>query len=265
MRVELHLQSRKLSIGCFVMALGGGIGTQLTSFLPSYTRLLEWGGVTLFVVGVLVSTAAIIKVTFSFGRVYPSWRSDCIASSLRSALPESRISLLQTSFPNAAELFPLLKDQLLVNGKHFKIRVLLSHPYSNKGKSVIAARVRLRDQSESHHELEVVDHIKQFEKLKSDVDAAWFSSRDKAKLSLEIRLYDHLPFGPQYHIGEDKSFIGFFVSKNSSVHAPMLYLRPSHGRPWQVFREDFEHAWKCSVPYESQPKPNNSSKRDAVT
>ena len=250
MEVRRAPRGLQLAVGGLLLALGAGVGAQLPDVLPAYTGSLHWVGIVLFAAGALLSAYAFVDVSLSAGRVYSVWREDLIQRALRNAAPTSTIRVLQTSFPNAAALIPLLKELLVSDNKRFKIHLLLVNPFTDAGKSVIAARMRLRDQGADHHRLEIEDHIEQFLKMKAEVDAAWKETRDHAKLSLEIRLYDHLPFGPQFHIGNE-TFVGFFVAKHSSIRAPMLRLRKTHGKAWELFREDFSAAWKAAAPHKS--------------
>jgi hypothetical protein len=246
-------RGKALAVGGLLLAVGAGVGAQLPDALPAYTNALHWAGIALFAAGALLSAYAFLDLSLSSGQVYPLWREDLIHDALRNAPPTSTIRLLQTSFPNAADLIPLLKELLIADRKRFKIHVLLANPFTAPGKEVIAARMRLRDQGPEHHRLEIEDHIEQLLRMKAEVDKAW-EGRDHAKLSLEIRLYDHLPFGPQFHIGKE-SFIGFFVAKHSSIRAPMLRLRKTHGKTWELFRDDFACAWRAAVPYDAASAP----------
>lgn len=248
MEVRRTPKGTQLAAGGLLLAVGAGVGAQLPDAMPSYTDLLHWAGIALFAAGALLSAYAFVDIPLSNGRLYPIWREDVIQRAMRNAAPLSTISLLQTSFPTAANLVPLLKELLISDKKRFKIRLLLANPFTTAGQSVIAARMRLRDQGADRHKLEIQDQIEQFLKMKAEVDTTWERTRDHARLSLDIRLYDHLPFGPQFHVG-DESFIGFFVAKHSSIRAPMLRLRKAHGKTWALFREDFAAAWKAAQPY----------------
>ena len=102
-------------------------------------------------------------------------------------------------------MIPYLK-KLLMNDKRFKLRILMTHPVSDAGQRIIQGRVRFRDEAAEFHTQEIKSQLDQFVNLKTEVDKDWEKTQDGAKLDLQVRLYEHLPFGPQVHIGEERSY-----------------------------------------------------------
>jgi len=248
MNVCFQFDTKRLTIGGLLIAIGRGIDSAGPYYFPEYDHIGHDIGLVLFVLGIFITITGLI--TYNSGaRIYPSWRSDLICKTIRSADANSTISLLQTSFPNANELLPLLQHLLVDGGKAFKLRILVANPHSDDGWAIVKARVYLRDQEASHHAGEIVDQLGPFKSLKIKVDKAWQQHRNGAKLDLQIRVYEHLPFGPQYHIGEKQSFIGFFICDKSSINAPMLRVGPNSHEIWNVFRHDFEAAWDGAAAY----------------
>lgn len=249
MIIRQVFKERRLLIGGAVIALGAGVSAQLPEVFHSHADSLHWAGIILFALGTLLSAYTFLDLSFSDARFYNVWDQRLVNKALRSASPTSTVRALQTSFPNAAELVPLLKELLTSGEKQFKIHVLLANPYTAGGQSVIEARMRLRDQDFPDHLREIEGQLHQLVAMKRAVDDHWAESRDHAKLTLEIRLYDHLPFGPQFHV-DDEIFVGFFVAKHSSVLAPMVRIRKSNDQVWKLFHDDFEAAWTGAVAYD---------------
>jgi len=246
-RLKSAFKERRTIVGGLLFAFGA-FGPQLAEVFTGEGLQLRWAGIVVAAAGAIVTLSAFLEFSPSKGSVYDKWDQNLVNATLTKAPAQATINILQTSFPNAAELLPQLRELLLSRDKRFKIRLALANPFTAEGKAIIAARVRLRKQGPEEHRSEILDHIRQFEKLKQDVDADWAGSRDNAKLNLEIKLYDHLPFGPQFHIGDD-IFVGFFVSNESSIVAPMVSFRKGGGRGWQVFHDDFEAVWRSAAPH----------------
>lgn len=249
MKVAVHFNGIVFAIGAFLMALGAALGTQIAELASSpWKERLGWSGFAVLVVGIITSIAGVIRFSLAIGKIHASWGTKQVLQEIAKAGPSATVSLLQTSFPDAATVFPKIKS-LLKKGGTFKLRILMPHPTSAMGLAVINARVKLRDEGSDFHRREIESQIRQLIQLKTDIDLAWEKTRDHAKLDLQIRLYEHFPFGPQVHVGDKKSFVGFFLSSKSSVHAPMIELSPGDDPVWSVFREDFEIAWAAAEPY----------------
>lgn len=136
----------------------------------------------------------------------------------------------------------------------FHLRVMIVDPHDEGVIDILAARVKLRGINRAKAVGEVTSSLENLCGLKRNVDAAMRSSARNGDspdvVDLQIRLYDFLPFGPIYKIGEEVIFVGFYLGHVSSVHGPMIEVRKeSCPDLWQVFEDDFRRGWDASTPY----------------
>ena len=172
------------------------------------------------------------------------WDYDAVYEAMAKADPHSTISILQTSIPDATRLIAHLERLLINESKRFQVRIMLID-YSN-ATELIAARMRLRLETPAHHIGEVQANIEQLVTMKGRVDSAWRVARNRETLDLEIRLYNFLPFGSHYQIGNDVIFIGLFWNTTSSINGPMIKVTKNEPTLWQPFEKQFSAGWDKS-------------------
>lgn len=93
--------------------------------------------------------------------------------------------------------------------------------------------------------------LRRFEGMKTKIPLNVKTKR-KVQVDLDVRLYDHMPFGPIYQIGDEIMYVGFFVNFETSSDAPMLEIRNTPGnRWWRQFEREFSEAWAVARRYEA--------------
>lgn len=241
-----HLSVRRdpviLTVGGVILALGAGIRT----FLPP--DAYGWSGpltALMFLVGIVLEIVGIVSITRAGAVMLDTWDSSRIYRAMSRADPTTTISILQTSIPDVTKLMGEIEHQLIDDGKHFKLRVLLLH--YETGAEVAKGRVRLRRETAADHLHEIKTNISELIAMKKRVDDAWAEPRDGATLKLEIRLYDFLPFGSHYQVGQDVIYSGLFWNTHSSVNGPMIRVTGTQSPIWKTFEHQFEEGWKHAV------------------
>jgi hypothetical protein len=248
MQVRIEPSWNLVALAGGLATIGGGAWGLGAGRAPPWEDVLRYGGGFLFWAGALTFALSFIRVEVAGEVLLPKWNQAAVEDALRAAAPDAAVWLLQTSFPVMNQLITTLHSLLVDGGKRFHLRILMANPTSENGKHVIAARMRLREQAPAAHEIEIESQIDQFIKMKTDVDAERGHGVGVGPLDMEIRLYDHLAYGPQVHVGEDVAFVGFFFATCSSVNAPMLQVTKGNREALQQFRKDFEKSWARSVP-----------------
>lgn len=239
-KIEYKISSIRLSIGsiivaiaCGVLAFGSKIGLQEFSLIF---------GISLFLGGIIVSLAGIFKIIPRY-KLYDKWDDNFIRRVIEKAPQDATIRILQTWIPDKEILCPFLKE-LLKEDKKFNIELLLMDHQSD---FLLKSRTALRTEDHEHAEQQIKDTIKQFMLMEDEVNKVWERKRNGAKVNFKIELYDFLPFGPIYQIGEEYLFIGFYINFASSATGPMLIIRNNESKLWKLFNEHLVKACDTSM------------------
>lgn len=259
-----HLSVRRdpviLTVGGVVLGLGAGIRT----FLPP--EAFWWSGpltAVMFVIGVGLEILGLVSITRAGAVMLDSWDSSRIYRAMSHADPSSTVSILQTSIPDVTKLMGEIERQLIDDGKHFKLRVLLLN--YKTASEVAKARVRLRRETAADHLHEIETNINELIAMKKRVDEAWAEPRDGATVKLEIRLYDFLPFGSHYQVGQDVIYSGLFWNTTSSVNGPMIRVTGTRSTIWKTFEHQFEEGWRHAVAHFPAGEPATVPYRPVAT
>jgi hypothetical protein len=189
-------------------------------------------------------------------RVFEVWKKSYhhINETLEKAPEDATIRIIQTWLPDLEEFIVDIKNLLTEteNHKRFKFQVLLiDHDDCN----LLNARVKHRTETCESAIKKIQESISQFVKLKDDVDKAWEKEwiesgkrgstlTRKPELELEICLYNFLPFGSYYQIGDKVMFVGFYLNHCSSIHGPMVKINDTAKSAWQRFENHFTIGWE---------------------
>jgi hypothetical protein len=245
--VSFRFDAVRVTLGGALLSVGAGV-TELVGDL----RLV--GGV-LFVLGVVVTTAGLVRIAERRVVIHDQWSTRRVIEALKRAPPDATVRILQTWFPEE-EFADCLCDLLVHEGKRFDLQVLLlrAHDARSRKSDLLSARVRLRGTDRSKAIREIGETLDMLVNLKRSVDEVWRAQgadgRKPKVLDLEVRLYEFMPFGPIYQIGGDVMFVGFFLNYDTSAAGPMLEVRKAdQHRIWRKFEQDFERGWRDAAPY----------------
>ena len=129
------------------------------------------------------------------------------------------------------------------------------NPEEEGPNDVLTARVKLRGIERSKAANDIAHSRDSLLRLKKDVDKKLSelarAGRGRAEtMDLEIRLYDFMPFGPIYKIGEQVMFIGLYVNDTSSIFGPMIEIRQSRSPElWHDLERSLSNGWDASPTY----------------
>lgn len=241
--LAFRFHPRLLTLGGVVISVGTG--------LVGFTSDLALPGAILFAVGLVLTLLGLFTVEPRSVIVHGQWSLDRIKEALHRAPPDATIQILQTWIPDE-EFIDCLRELFIHDDKRFDLRVLLlGADKSADADDLLAARVRLRDTGRDTGAQEIHLTLQRLTRLKRTVDLAWKEAAGRrAKtptLDMEIRLYDFLPFGPIYCIGDDVMFVGFYINYDTSNAAPMLEVRRTpNSRVWRTFERNFDEGWEHS-------------------
>lgn len=244
---SFRFEMARVTIGVAIITLAG----VTFEFLPS-TRIFA---TVMTCLGVLLTADGL--VTFARWKVFVhhQWSLQRVLQELARAPDRAVVQILQTWFPEE-NFVPSLQRLYLQDGKRFHLQVMLVNPHNEGAIDVLAARVKLRkgwDRAKAAGD--VTTALDNICRLKRHVDNTLRRSSSNGghhpdSVDLEVRLYDFLPFGPVYKIGDEVMFIGFYLNHASSVHGPMIEIRKKRCPDlWNLFEEDLNHGWSDSTPY----------------
>ncbi|GAB3984368.1 hypothetical protein [Plantactinospora veratri] len=193
--------------------------------------------------------------------MHDRWDYGRIHKALEKAPEDAVIRIQQTWFPEE-NFVAALCGLYLQQHKRFALRVLLMDPGEklDPPPDLLAARVRLRGISATASAEKIRSTMADLVRLKQmvhdDQSGTPGSGRRVGEVDLEIRLYDFLPFGPIYQIGDEVMFVGFYVNHGTSSAGPMLEIR-NNGRStlWRQFTQNFDYGWRASQVRRHHPAP----------
>jgi hypothetical protein len=244
-RFSFRFEPVRVTIGSVIMTLAAG----LFGFFPN-TRIAA--GIC-FAIGILLTLHGFLTLGKSGAIIHQHWSLRRIIQALHNAPERATIQILQTWFPEE-NFVTTLEHLYRVKKKQFRLRVMIVDPHDEGVIDILGARVKLRGINRARAVGEVTASLENLCALKRAVDAAARSSPRNGDspdvVDLQIRLYDFLPFGPIYKIGEEVIFAGLYLGHVSSVHGPMIEVRKeSCPDLWQVFEDDLRRGWEGSTPY----------------
>jgi hypothetical protein len=253
-RFSFRFEVVRVTIGGVIISLAG----VLFELSPA-TRIIA---IIMICLGLLLAGDGL--VTFSRWKVtvHHQWSLEKVLRELARAPERASIEILQTWFPE--ENFVTSLERLYMHeGKRFRLQVMLVNPQDEGAIDVLAARVKVRQIDRAKAAQDVHMALDNICRLKRNVDSALRRSPGNDSrpdtVDLEVRLYDFLPFGPVYKIGDEVIFVGFYLNHASSVHGPMLEIRKSRCPDlWHEFEEDLKQGWTASTPYFPARTPRTS-------
>jgi hypothetical protein len=219
----------------------------LFGFLPG-TRIIM---APFFLLGALLTTNGLVTLTKGGIIVRNEWSWPKVKRAMERAPETATVQILQTWFPEE-DFFHCLKHLYRDVGKRFHLRIMLMNPNRQGVTDVLTARLKLRhiERAKAAREInQEIDHLCAFKKeIEETVFRAARSSGYSETVDLEIRLYDFLPFGPIYRIGEEVIFVGLYLNYTSSVAGPMLEIRKNRSPDlWRILEDEFDKGWDVST------------------
>lgn len=210
-------------------------------------------------------------------RVFEVWKKSChqIYEALEKAPEDATIRIIQTWLPDLEDFIEDIEYLFTEHHKRFKFQILLIDHNKDDNKDqdkcdddnhfdLLSARIKYRKETHKNAIKKIADSISQFKNLKEYVEEEWikYGKKDKPlSLNLEIGLYDFLPFGPFYQIGDKVMFVGFYLNYCSSVNAPMVKIHSKAETAWYRFDKHFTFGWENSrkiYPPETKNKKTES-------
>lgn len=246
---SFRFEIARVTIGVAIVTLAG----VLFEFSPR-TRTIV---IIMVCLGLVLFADGLVTFSRSKVTVHHQWSLERVLKELARAPDRANVQILQTWFPE--ENFVTSLERLyLRDGKRFPLQVMLVNPADNGPADVLAARVKLRKINRAKAAGDVTTALDNICRLKVNVDSALARSCPNGghpeTVDLEVRLYDFLPFGPLYKIGDEVMYVGFYLNHASSVHGPMIEIRKKRCPDlWHVFEEDLNRGWADSAPYFPAP------------
>ncbi|AVT39270.1 hypothetical protein [Plantactinospora sp. BB1] len=252
-RIRLRFASVRFALGAALLSVSAGVARLETTSSAASSALFAAGLMTLATgVASIESRSVVVHDRWDYGRIHRA---------LEKAPEDAVIRIQQTWFPEE-NFVAALCNLYLQQHKRFALRVLLMDPGEERDPppDLLAARVRLRGISATASAEKIRSTMADLVRLKQmvhdDQSGLPGSGRRAGEVDLEIRLYDFLPFGPIYQIGDEVMFVGFYVNHGTSSAGPMLEIRNS-GRTalWRQFAQNFDYGWRASQPRRHHPAP----------
>ncbi len=244
-KVSFRFEIARVTIGVAIITLAG----VLFEFSPA-TRIIA---IIMTCFGLPLAADGLVTFGRSKVVVHHQWSLQKLLRELAHAPERATIQILQTWFPEE-NFVTSLEHLYLQDGKRFHLQVMLVNPHTEGAIDVLAARVKLRKINRAKAAGDVTTALDNICRLKRNVDGALrrasVNGGHPDTVDLEVRLYDFLPFGPIYKIGDEVMFVGFYLNHASSVHGPMIEIRKKRCPDlWHVFEEDLNRGWIDSTPY----------------
>jgi len=232
----------------------GGLGMSAGPGLFVFDPGLQIAAVAIFTLGVVLAATGLVALSPRRAIVHVQWSQERLLKAMARAPEAAIVEILQTWIPEE-DFIDRLRHLYIDDGKRFHLRVMLMNPEEEGPNDVLAARVKLRGIERSKAANDIAHSRDSLLRLKKDVDKKLSelarAGRGRAEtMDLEIRLYDFMPFGPIYKIGEQVMFIGLYVNDTSSIFGPMIEIRQSRSPElWHDLERSLSNGWDASPTY----------------
>jgi hypothetical protein len=241
--IRVRFNGTLFGIGTGVSGVGAGVAELVSQ--------LTFLGGFLFVVGLPVMIAGLVERRQRPVIVHDRWDTRRVCDAMRHASDDAVIRIRQTWVPDES-FINTVRELLVDDGKRFKLDVLLIDPTggdSARPSPLLSARVKLRDDLTAEQAVgEVRSTLRRFGAMEGGLTNP--KSQRRVNVDIDIRLYDSMPFGPIYRVGDDVMFVGFFICFETSEDGPMLEIRNTpRNRWWRQFDREFDEAWSAAKPY----------------
>jgi hypothetical protein len=218
--------------------MGAGVG--IAHFLPE----LNFGGL-IFGVGVVITFFGFFALPRSPAEFFEEWsaaEADQLYKAIKEAETGTTLRIQQTWWADREKIIPHL-EEVLRSGRRLTLQALLLDTDPDDGgrdtdehhPDVLAARVKLRWATCAKATGWVQDTVRDLKRLRANASPG--------RLDLQIRVYDFLPFGPLYQVGESTIFVGFYLNDRSSINGPMVKITDRESYCWKTFRHQFDTGW----------------------
>lgn len=228
MRIESIGRDRGMAISGYLIGVSGAIAALVP---PGVTKNI------VVALGFALGCLAFIRFRVSAVKWWPIWDRQRIVQLVRAAPSGSSIRIIQTWLGDRESLVPVLREEIIAKKKKFSIQVLLMNP---RRKALLDARALLRRETTAEIRANIQNTVSAFAAFSAELADA---KADSNGSSVEVRFFDHIPFGPYFEVG-DKMLLGFYLSNESSQFAPMVEVQTKDCRESKVFRESFQLAWE---------------------
>jgi hypothetical protein len=229
----------------------GGVAVAIGAGLPSLVPDLRVAAIIVFFLGIALTLSGLITVGPRGVIFHAQWSQGKILNSLSKAPADSIIWILQTWIPEE-DFADYLQRMYRDEGKRFELQIMLMDPTPQGDNDVLAARVKLRWIERAKAAENINDTINRLVRLKGELEATLNNAPRSRKLTetvdLTIKLYDFMPFGPVYKIGENVMYIGFYLNNSSSIAGPMIEIRRIRSpKLWRIFEQNLLNGWDASI------------------
>lgn len=239
----------------------GGIVMTVAAGLFEFASGTRYVAAAFFCCGILLVAGGLVRFGKSRVIVHHEWSLQRVLKALARAPERATVQILQTWFPEE-NFLTSLERLYLHEGKRFHLHVMLMNPEgdgADQVNDVLAARVKLRKISQAKAASDVTTALNNLYQLKRSVDSSLRQVAGNGvhpeSVDLQVRLYDFLPFGPIYKIGDEVMFVGLYLNHVSSVHGPMIEVRKKKCQDlWDLFEEDLSRGWADSTVYSPSRK-----------
>lgn len=232
----------------------GGLGMSAGPSLYALDSGLHVEAVVIFALGVLLAVTGLVALSPRQAIVHVEWSQKRLIKALGNAPEAAVVEILQTWIPEE-DFIDRLRKLYIADGKRFHMKVLLMDPAEGNTNDVLSARVKLRGIDRSKASGDIAHTRDSLLRLKRDVDKKFDelakAGRGRAeRMDIEIRLYDFMPFGPIYKIGEDVIFFGLYLNDTSSIFGPMIEVRKARSPElWRDLERNLSNGWDASSTY----------------
>ena len=232
----------------------GGLGMSAGSGLFVFDPGLRIASAAIFGLGLLLAVTGLVDLSPGRAIVHVEWSQKRLLQAMSSAAEAATLEILQTWIPEE-DFIDRLRHFYINGNKRFHMKVLLMNPAEGGPNDVLAARVKLRGIERSKAAHDIAHTRDSLLRLKRDVDKKLAelarAGQGRAEtMDIEIRLYDFMPFGPIYKIGDQVMFIGLFLNDTSSIFGPMIEVRRSRSPElWRDLERSLSNGWDASPTY----------------
>lgn len=246
MDIQFEFKPKYVAFGSTLCTFGLGINTYIKGTFPTL-EWISWVAIILFLFGSIILLSGFFQISFTACKVISEWNWEFVHKLMISIKSHDEIRIINTYIPNMDKLISLLRDIYIRDKKIISIKILLLD-FEN-AKYLVEARFKYRPESTEMAIYSIKENIRQFNELKKQIERNWVESNFSGKVDIQIRLYDHIPIGAYYQIGQNSMELAFLYTKKSGTSGPALYCKNVRTKHWRSFAENFEDSWNSARPF----------------
>ena len=237
MDIAYSYKQNTVALGGGLLAAAAAADAVLSSLFPQSPFVFGLV-VSLTLVGLPLLIAGFIDIRRARCTVLRRWDRDLFLKHVREIRDGEQLRIMNSYVPDIEYLVQELVHVCLREKRDITVKILLFDFV--RAPHLIRARMKHRPEYRGDPAAPLRGNVEAFLDLQQKI------AEQSAKAKLEVRLYDHLPIGGYYQVGERLMQLAFFYTTHSGNCGPGLFCDGINCNKWRRFAENFDESWELA-------------------